>query len=175
MRLKLTLLLLIASCMPLAARADDASKAAKIHELFKVARIDQLVDVTRKQMIAQSKSGMLQKTLGVNLTAAQQQQLDKFTDKLSAIISSALSWEKLEPEYTKLYADAYTEQQIDDLITFYKSPTGQVMVEKTPILMQQANAISQQHIAAVIPQIQQALRDFREGATVTAPQEKPDQ
>jgi uncharacterized protein len=171
MRPKLALLLVIASFVPLVARADDASKTAKIHELFKVARIDQLADLTRKQILSQSKSGMLQKTLGVNLTAAQQQQLDAFDDRLSAIISTALSWEKLEPEYTKLYADAYTEQQIDDLIAFYKSPTGQVLVEKTPLLMQQANAVSQQHIATVIPQIQQALRDFQGAATVTGPQD----
>ena len=54
----------------------------------------------------------------------------KFTQKIQAVISGALSWNKLEPEYTKIYEDAYTEQQIDDILAFYKSPTGQVMVEK---------------------------------------------
>lgn len=157
--------------MPLVAQTDDASKMAKIHEFFKVAKMDQLTDQTRKQIIAQAKSGMVQKMLGVNLATNQQQKLDDFTDKLSVVVSSALGWDKLEPEFAKLYADAYTEQQIDDLITFYKSPTGQVMVEKTPILMQQANAITQQHMAAAIPQIQQLLQDFMGGATITAPQD----
>jgi uncharacterized protein len=170
MRRKLALLLLIISCLPLAARADDASKMAKIHEFFKIAKLNELTDQTRKQMIDQMKAGMVQKLLGVSMSASQQQKLDDFTDKVSVVISQALSWDSLEPEYAKIYADNYTEQQIDDLIAFYKSPTGQVMVEKTPILIQQANAITQKHIAAAIPQLQQLLRDFSQ-PTITTPKD----
>lgn len=167
MRSKFALLLIIASSMTLVAHADDATKMAKIHEFFKVARVDQVADQTRRQIIAQTKSGMVQQTLGIKLNAGQQQRMDDFTDKLSAIVSSALSWEKIEPEMAKLYADAYSEQQIDDLLAFYRSPTGQVMVLKTPLLMQQSNAIAQKHLADAIPQIQQLLRDFMQPAVST--------
>lgn len=170
MRRKLTLFLLILLCAPLIARADDASKTAKIHEFFKVAKMDQLSSQTAQRMIDQMKSGAVQQLLGVSVTADQQQKLDQFTQRLGKIISDALNWNDLEPQYTKLYADAYTEEQIDDLLAFYKSPTGQVMVEKLPTLMQQANAITQQRMATAIPQIQELLRQFMTPAAPAQPQ-----
>lgn len=170
MRRKLTLFLLILLCTPLIARADDASKTAKIHEFFKVAKMDQLSSQITQRMIDQTKSGALQQSLGVSVTADQQQKLDQFTQKLGKIISDTLNWNDLEPQYTKLYSDAYTEQQIDDLLAFYKSPTGQVMVEKLPTLMQQANAITQQRMAAAMPQIQELLRQFMTPAAPAQPQ-----
>lgn len=170
MRRKLTLFLLILLCAPLIARADDASKTAKIHEFFKVAKMDQLSSQTAQRMIDQMKSGAVQQLLGVSVTPDQQQKLDQFTQRMGKIISDALNWNDLEPQYTKLYADAYTEQQIDDLLAFFKSPTGQVMVEKLPTLMQQADAITQQRMAAAMPQIQELLRQFMTLAVPAQPQ-----
>jgi uncharacterized protein len=167
MRHKLVLLLVAISYLPSFAHADDASKMAKIHEFFKVAKLDQLSTQTMQRVSDQMKSGMMQQMLGVNLTAEQRQKANDLNDKVMKIVSGALDWNALEPEYAKLYADAYTEQQIDDLLAFYKSPTGQVMVEKTPILMQQANAISQQRMAAALPQIQQLFRDYMSGVAKT--------
>lgn len=168
MRHKLALLLLTISCIPSFAHADDVSKMAKIREFFKVAKLDQLSAQTMQRVADQAKSGMVQQMLGVKLTAEQQQKADEMNDKLMKILSGALDWNVLEPEYAKIYSDAYTEQQIDDLLAFYKSPTGQVMVEKTPILMQQANTIVQQRMATVMPQLQQLLMDYMSNAIKAA-------
>jgi uncharacterized protein len=168
MRHKLVLLLLAVCSLPSFVRADDASKMAKIHEFFKVAKLDQLSTQTMERISDQVKSGMVQQMVGIKLTAEQQQQADDMNDKVMKILSGALSWDSLEPEYAKIYADAYTEQQIDDLLAFYKSPTGQVMVEKTPILIQEASAITRQHMATAMPQIQQLLKDYMSSATKAA-------
>jgi uncharacterized protein len=173
MRPRLALLLLTISCIPLFAHADDASKMAKIHEFFKVAKIDQLSDQTMRRVADQMKSGMMQQMLGVKLNADQQQKANELSDKTMKILSSSLSWDTLEPEYAKIYAAAYTEQQLDDLLAFYKSPTGQVLVAKTPILMQQANAIVQQRVISAVPQIQQMLKDYMAEATTKAQPDKP--
>jgi uncharacterized protein len=161
MRSKLALFLLIASSLPLVARADDASKAAKIQEFFKVAQLDRLSAQSLRLATDRAKSGMIQQMIGVKLNADQQQTMNEFSDKITKVLTNALGWDALEPEYAKLYAGAYTEQQIDDLLAFYKSPTGQVMVEKTPVLMEQANAIVQQHMQAVMPQMQKLFKDSR--------------
>lgn len=175
MRSKLALLVLIASFVPLLARADDASKMAKIHEFFKVAKLDQLSTQAADMLITQVKTRLSQESRGVTLNADQQQKYDEFLDKLSNIARNAVSWPTLEPEYAKLYANTYTEQEIDDMLAFYKSPTGQVMVEKTPMLMQQANAIAQQHTTAVIPQIQRLVREYRQPSVNAPPQDDPNQ
>ncbi len=168
MRFRITLLLLL-SCVPLTARADDASKLAKIQEFFKVAKLDQLSNQGMKQAIDQVNSGITQQLLGVKLTADQQKSYDGLTKKAETIISNALSWDKLEPEYEKLYAAAYTEPQLDDILAFYKSPTGRVMVEKTPVLIAQAKTIAQQRLMDAVPQLQQLMKDFAAQQATQAP------
>jgi hypothetical protein len=150
------------------ARADDASKAAKIEGFFKLAKLDQLSAQTMKQAMDQVNSGMMQQITGVKLTPDQQQKSDELSQKVMKIISDAMSWDKLEPAYAKLYMDAYTEAQIDDIVAFYKSPTGQVMVEKTPTLVTQANAVVKERMSSAIPEIQKIMKDYLTQVTSAA-------
>ena len=169
---RLFLLLSILACT-LVAHADDASKLAKIQEFFKVSKMDQMMAQVMKQTMDQVNSGMTQQIMGVQLSPDQQQKVDQLTDKVRKIVSGALSWDNLEPEYAKIYADAYTEQQIDDILAFYKSPTGQAMVEKAPDLIKQASAISHDRLAVVIPELQKLMKDFAAQESTGKPQEKP--
>lgn len=173
MRRKIIYLVIIAFCFPLSTRADDASKMAKIHELFKVSKMDQLSAQSMRLAENQVKAGMVRQMFGVKLNADQQEELNHLSGKLMKILSSALNWDALEPEYAKLYAAAYTEQQIDDLLAFYKSPTGQVMIEKMPVLMQEANAVVQKRMADAMPQIQKLIKDYMTQAVSNAQKAKP--
>jgi hypothetical protein len=38
--------------------------------------------------------------------------------QINKIVSGALAWQVLEPEYVKLYADAYTEEELDGSVDF---------------------------------------------------------
>lgn len=171
MRRKLALVLAIASCIPLTAHADDASKIAKIHEFFRITKVGKLTDHTMTITINQVTARLTGRYSGAQLTASQQRQLNEYVVKIKGLIAGSMSWESLEPEYTKLYADAYTEQQIDDLIAFYKTPTGQAVVEKTPMLIQQASDLSQERLAAAMPQVQRLSTDAMPDATIIGSQD----
>jgi uncharacterized protein len=153
-----------------AAHADDASKMVKVHEFFRVAKLDQLSTQAMDQVMTQMNSGMGQQMAGVKLTPEDQKRLDEFSGKVKQLVTGAMGWQALEPEYAKLYAAAYTEQQLDDLIAFYKSPTGQVMVEKTPMLMKESGAIAQQRMVTLIPEFQNLLKEY-----MPAPRNDPKQ
>jgi hypothetical protein len=72
-----------------------------------------------------------------------------------------------------LFADAYSEAELDDIIAFYKSPTGQAMVAKGPLLMTKASGIAQQRLAEVMPRLQELMRDSISNASQSAqPQPK---
>jgi tetratricopeptide (TPR) repeat protein len=45
--------------------------------------------------------------------------------------------ERLMPRMIDIYVEAYTEQELRDLIAFYKTPIGKKTLEKTPLLMPQ--------------------------------------
>lgn len=121
-----------------------------------------------KQAMDYANSGVTQQILGVKLSPDQQRAVNKLSAKMDDIITNALSWNSLEPDYEKIYAAAYTEQQLDDMLTFYNSPTGQAVVEKTPLLLKQANAIAQQRMALAIPEIQKLLKDCAAQVAATA-------
>jgi hypothetical protein len=114
------------------AHADDASKTAKVEELFKVAHIDQLSTQVMQQTFDQINSGMTQQMMGIKLTPEQQKRADEFSTKVQKLIADGLGWKNLEPGYAKLYEATYTENEIDGILAFYKSPSGQAMVEKSP-------------------------------------------
>ena len=133
---------------------------AKVHELFEVIKLDELTTQTVNQVVSQMNATMMQRMAGINISDSERKKIDDFYAQIKQIMTGALAWKSLEPEYAKLYADAYTEQQLDDLLAFYKSPTGQVVVEKTPVLLQGTAAIRQQRIVAVAPDLQKVFKDF---------------
>ena len=49
--------------------------------------------------------------------------------------------ERLKPRMIEIYVEAYTEQELRELIAFYKTPTGMKTLEKTPLeLLELLNA-----------------------------------
>ena len=107
----------------------------------------------------QVNSGMMQQMLDVKLPADQQQRADEVSKKVAKIVSEALSWDKIEPEYAKLYAATYTEREIGGMLVFYKSPVGQAMVDKSPTLMKQSSEIVQERRNAATPELQKLMKD----------------
>jgi hypothetical protein len=85
--------------------------------------------------------------------------MEQYQDK-DLVMSDAIAWEKLKPAYVELFAAAYTESELDDIIAFYKSPSGRSMVAKNPLLMTKAAEIMQQRMAEAQPELQKLMRDF---------------
>jgi len=49
-------------------------------------------------------------------------------------------FDELESSIVLIYADNFTAAELRELIAFYKTPTGQKFLEKTPLVMQQTMA-----------------------------------
>ena len=147
---------------PSAAYCDDASKNAKVEELFRLMKVDDLLKQTMKTVMEQMKSGMLQQFLGIKLPPDLEKEVAAFQDRIGAMTTDAMSWDKLEPEYAKLYVEAYSEEELDGIIAFYKTPAGQALVAKSPSLIAKSSGIAQQKLMAVAPQVQKELADFME-------------
>lgn len=148
-------LLLVA---PFAVRADDASKNAKIEQLFTLSKVDRSVQTGIDQTLDQMKSAIQQMFAG-SPAAEQAKNTAELQSKISKLLLDALAWDKMKPIYIKMYSDAYTEKQIDDLLVFFKTPTGQAMVDKGPVLAEKGGEAAQQRLTAVMPAIQKTIKD----------------
>jgi len=58
-----------------------------------------------------------------------------------------------------LYEKHFTENELDDLIAFYRTPTGQKAVKELPALMQEFVPISQSWALGLQPEMRQKLHD----------------
>lgn len=140
--------------------ADEASKDAKIEEIFHLAKLDQSLQTTLETSANQIKSGFFQQLMGLQLTPEEQKTMEGVQKKLQALLAEGLSWSTLEPMYVKLYSDMFSEDEIDGMLTFYRTPAGKAMLEKTPKLIAQANVIVRQRMVAMQPQFTELLKEI---------------
>jgi hypothetical protein len=53
-----------------------------------------------------------------------------YVKDMNGIAEAQLTWEKIKPSIIRYCADNFTDEQIDSIVDFYKSPTGMLMLEK---------------------------------------------
>ena len=128
-------------------------------QLFTVMRLDQTYAQMTNQLMASIHLSEAQMMPQETQTPAQKTEQEAFEAKLMTVVMGELSWQKLEPDFATLYAEAYTTEQLDGLIAFYGSPLGQTVLAKTPDLLRQSSVISQQHLTVILPQIQKMVQD----------------
>ena len=152
MKTKMIAILLFAPALML---ADEASKAAKIEELCLITHMDRL-----SQQVMDQATPMIKSQMG-SVPADQRAAVDELADKITTLIANRLSWDNLKPAFVKLYADTYTEEEVDGMIAFYKTPVGRAMLEKMPGVMQKAMAIGQDLMGDLLPEIQRSIAEIR--------------
>jgi hypothetical protein len=143
------------------ARADEASKRAKIEELFTVLKVDSTLQQMAAQSLARNKDVVKNMLAGRPMTEIDKRIIDENMTKMNAVVSEQLNWSKLKPAYIDLYAAAYSEEEIDGILAFYRSPVGQVMLAKNPELITKSGEIVSARMQALGPQMQKVLADMR--------------
>lgn len=130
------------------ALAQDGSFTATHREAVR-----QLMEVTRvRELTEQSADAMLKGQL------QQMPQLAPYATVLQDFYHEQMSWTALEPEYTRLYLELFTEPEVRELIAFYQSPLGQKMLTKMPLLMAKSSELATRRIQAAMPQLMQRMQ-----------------
>ncbi|RUS67619.1 hypothetical protein CUZ56_00094 [Saezia sanguinis] len=80
--------------------------------------------------------------------------LDQMVNDLAALIGKYTSWERLEPVMLSIYQQVYTQEEVDALIAFYSSPTGQSVAQKIPQLTSLTTQVMQEQMMEMIPELQ---------------------
>jgi uncharacterized protein len=165
------LFLALALCLPLTAHADDASRHAKAQEMLTLLHMDRLMDQMMNNMMQQM-SSMTKQLGGDSVKPEEQAKIDDFQKKVFQLIQSQMSWKALEPEYVDIYAKNFTDEQLDGILAFYKSPNGTALLEKLPMLTTQGSEIAKSRMATIQPQLMQMVQDFAKSAQ-SAPTTSP--
>ena len=91
--------------------------------------------------------------------AAGNPQLAALRPVMTKFMKKHMSWKSLETEYLKIYVDAFTQGEIEDLLEFYETPTGKKSILVMPKLMQQGATIGQQRVQANLPELKRMITE----------------
>ncbi len=147
---------------------DDAKRAAAADEMLTAMHAGELIT---KLMAVQKENTtkMIQARIPKNLPPDTAKKIDDAVAASVDAMFKQLSWESLKPDFIKVNASVYTEQELKDLTAFYKSPLGQKEVEKMPEIQAKTAQIIHDRITALMPAMQSAIKDAVEKSRDSAP------
>jgi hypothetical protein len=169
---RLALLLILVLCLPLAARADDASRRAKAAQLVTLLHTERMVQQNSATIMKQV-SDAAEKEIGPNPTPESKARLAGLENNISQLIDAQLDWKALGPAIIDIYTQTFTEQELDVIVTFYKTPAGIALLDKMPQINDQVEQLAHSRLVILQPQIRQAFDDFRKSQAPAATSPAP--
>jgi hypothetical protein len=96
---------------------------------------------------------------GRQLTAKQQQTLDGIADSFSKSAKEELAYAKLHARYAAIYGENFSQEEVDGLVAFYKSPAGVAYLKKMPVVMQKSQELTRSVMLPLMKRLQSDLAD----------------
>ena len=150
---------LAVSLASMAAPAAAAASAASVERLLSVMKVEKQLDLMYTQTLPAMQAGMreaLAKQVG---SAEAEKAAQAIAPKVNAAIRDELSWKKLKPEFVQVYAETFTQAEIDAMIQFYSTPTGAGLVDKMPQVAQRSALMMQKRIVPLMQRVQQVVKE----------------
>jgi len=143
----------------IAQAADGKPSEDSVRQLMEVTQARKLVEHMYKQFDNHLALAMKQTLQGREIPAETQTFMQKTREKLVRLFQEEASWEKLEPIYVKIYADHFTQEEVDGMLAFYKSPTGQAMIKKMPAVTQNSMREIQARMQPIMAKMSAVLQE----------------
>lgn len=154
-RLIITALLLL---LPFSAISAKESNKKSVEELIMLMDMDSMVDAMYSHL--EQTAPDMAKGLGVDPT--EQASFARFMTRYISLMREEMSWDKMKGPVIEVYQKNLTEKEVQDMLVFYKSETGQSMIKKMPLIMKDSMAITQSLLKDFYPKLQTLAEQFKE-------------
>ena len=78
--------------------------------------------------------------------------------QMAQVMRDEMSWDKLRPMTVQIYKEVFTQEEVDGMIAYYKTPAGAATVDKMPIVMQKSLQMMQARMVPMMQKMQAAMR-----------------
>ena len=82
------------------------------------------------------------------------------TDMLALIMKES-QWEKIQPDMIQIAQNVYTQEEVNSMIEYYRTPIGQSILKNMPIAAEKNNVLVQQKMNKFMPQFIEKLEKLR--------------
>lgn len=138
----------------------DAAKLAKVEKLFDEMHIErsteQMMDLMRRMIVQATENDPAMSAA----TPQQKQLVVDYQEKAMQLAANSVGWKAMRPEYERIYAADFTDEELDGMIVFYATPAGKAMLDRSPEIAQQTMGMVQQRMTALQPQIRDLMQQL---------------
>jgi len=128
--------------------ADEASHLRATEDLLAIMNIENILNQSIEKM--------------VNYQIAKNPKIASYKDLITNFYKKYSGWNVIKDDIIAMYKDTFREREINDLIKFYRSDTGQKALSNIPSLMVQSIALGQRNIQKNIPELQKEIEKRKE-------------
>jgi len=133
---------------------QDSKEQDNLDKLFELMNMDSMINTMYDQMGAMF-SDFEQ---DVEMSSEEAALRDKHRKQQTNIMKTEMSWDAMKVDLKQVYRQNFTENEIADMLVFYKSPTGQSVLRTMPVVMQESMQISQVMAQKMIPKLQELFK-----------------
>ena len=135
---------------------------ASLKQLIAVTEMKNMVNGMLSQFEGAMDGFIKQSLQGKQPSQKEQKAINNMKTKMVALLKQEYTWDKIEPTITKIYSESFTEEEVKGMIDFYKTPSGQAVIKKMPIVMQKSMVSMQSQMSVLMPKIQAIQLEFLE-------------
>ena len=141
---------LLSLCIASLGYADSQTHRQAAEEVLRLTKVDKMLG----PLIDQIQQVQIQQLQQMNLSREAYSAAQRYLQRINDLVAREMQWQEIKNDYIKLYTDAFTEQELRQLIQFYSTPLGHRVVEKMPVLMEQSMQLGQKKMMKIKPEIQ---------------------
>ena len=142
------------------AALSASSSEETIAELLAITKARSVIDGLQAQIKEIMHKGVQQALRGRSPSPEQQDAITKLENKVLTLLNKELAWENIEPRYIQLYQASFTEEELNGMLSFYRTLAGQAVINKMPILVQQAMLQTLERQQRFAPEMQRIQAEF---------------
>jgi uncharacterized protein len=139
-------------CLFLSFVSFSQTKKEAVKELIIVMKQDSLMDKMFDAILP---------TMGVSIDALSNKGSKEYLEKMAPMmkILKGIMKKFVDEDMVNMYDKIFTEKEIKDYITFYKTPSGQKFIAATPEIQKETMQIM---MSKYMPEMMKAIKDVKE-------------
>ena len=141
---------LLSLCIASLGYADSQTHRQAAEEVLRLTKVDKMLG----PLVDQIQQVQIQQLQQMNLSREAYSAAQRYLQRINDLVAREMQWQEIKNDYIGLYTDAFTEQELHQLIQFYSTPLGRKVIEKMPVLMEQSMQLGQKKMMNIMPEIQ---------------------
>jgi len=154
------ILIALALLCPAIYAADAPPSDASLNQLLEITHAHKVLDATIAQMDTMMKNMFQQVTAGQPASPQLEKIFEKGQAEVVSMCKEELTWEKMEPMYLRIYRKSLSQSDVDGMIAFYKTPAGQAVINKMPLILQNTMAEVSQMMGPMMQRAERMQQDL---------------